>query len=886
MNRYSFCEKDFAVFDIAPLFGGAKAKPYTPCSAEYEHLEPLKPRKAGEPFAIVSEFDDGMELPIAIFNAAEDFGANTFEDATDAINAALDAAAQLGGGTVYLPSGHYRVSGTVTVPKTVCLRGEWQSPNSAPAGEGTVIIAEGERNSDSVLFSCQSGSTLRNLTVIYPFAGEIRDNGTAMKCEKGTNFNFENLTVLGAWNGIFCGPEWNELYYLHNVYMYCLNIGFFSDNNSDIGRLENVQCDPEFFTENAVCPLDESEKKTVRDWAFEHSVAFRMAKNDWGYQYNILVRGHCCGLDFIHSRNSSGNHCAMNGECMNTVLEDCNIGIRIEQTKIAGIAFTNLVIRSKRAVRAGIETLAPYHGVTQFLNTKIEGNIAYPILSAGSSKENMPGSIKFVGLDISGWDCRLDFAVTVLGGSVTMQNVRFGEKNRHMLVTDNAYSVSVLGASFPQNADFCIDEAAMPRVQLDYGEIPCTYPENVHVYRECSPRPASDLIYCVTDFGANGENEDNTAAFSAALNAASKTGGTVYAPGKAYKIRGHLTVPEGVELRGCWNGQYMTEHDGTYLLAYDGYNCLDGEPFITMKKNSGLRGLTVFYPEQSHNGMVPFPWTVKGEGEGIWAVWLDIANAYKGIDLAENNCDNHYIDWVVGSPLTVGVYAGNSKTQGWVQNVHFNPNFGRCRFAGVSGKYKELQLYECEAIKIGDCLNEHIFNSFVYGSRYGLGFVSQGGGGAKATVIGHATDGSENGIIVYEAQRVEIINAQTTTMTSTRRKRNIAAEKDFTGTLLLFNCVGYGPKDTMEQIAVDGGTVISNLYGFISGHGTWYATVSAGKLFMNSSTFDRRERFVKISGKAECVELIGNYCRPFEAIMKIDENTSDALIEERLSWFA
>ena len=329
----------------------------------------------------------------------------------------------------------------------------------------------------------------------------------------------------------------------------------------------------------------------------------------------------------------------------------------------------------------------------------------------------------------------------------------------------------------------------------------------------------------------------------------------------------------------------MTEQDGTYLLPYADYGCDEGTPFITLEKGSGLRGFTVFYPEQSYKGIVPFPWTVKGEGEGVWAVWLNIANAYRGIDFATENCDRHYIDWVSGSPLHDGVWVGNSD-EGWLQNVHFNPNYGRCRYAGVGDMYKNFQLHECTSMLIGDCGSEHIFHTFVYGSRYGLCFRSQGKGGANAMVIAHATDGSENGVIAFEAKILELVNIQTTTMSSKRRKRNIAVEKDFTGVMALFNCVGYGPKETEVQIAVEGGTVISNLYGFISGHGTWYATVSNGNLYMNSSTFDRRERFISIGEDAKRIELIGNYCRPYQAIMKVDGNaaTNKPLVE--LSWFA
>ena len=65
----------------------------------------------------------------------------------------------------------------------------------------------------------------------------------------------------------------------------------------------------------------------------------------------------------------------------------------------------------------------------------------------------------------------------------------------------------------------------------------------------------SPLPFNVRSFGAAGDAAtDDTAAFQHALDAAFKAGGgSVYAPPGRYLLRGSLTVPDGVTLRGSYS---------------------------------------------------------------------------------------------------------------------------------------------------------------------------------------------------------------------------------------------------------------------------------------------------------------------------------------------
>ena len=91
----------------------------------------------------------------------------------------------------------------------------------------------------------------------------------------------------------------------------------------------------------------------------------------------------------------------------------------------------------------------------------------------------------------------------------------------------------------------------------------------------------------VMDYGAKGDGvTDDTAAFTAALNAVGGQGGTVFAPTGNYMIKSHLVVPPNVTLEGVWTiPTAFSQMKGTTLLAVEGAGSEDGPAFITLNIN-------------------------------------------------------------------------------------------------------------------------------------------------------------------------------------------------------------------------------------------------------------------------------------------------------------
>jgi len=181
---------------------------------------------------------------------------------------------------------------------------------------------------------------------------------------------------------------------------------------------------------------------------------------------------------------------------------------------------------------------------------------------------------------------------------------------------------------------------------------------------------------CVRDFDAKGDGEtDDTAAFQAALDRAAEKGGIVFAPAGTYLIAGTLSVPQGVMLRGVWEGPHHSDiGKGTILHSTANKGTEDGPPFIMLHQSSGLRGLTIFYPDQSVTDIQPYPWCIQGQGMHCTVRDVTLVNPYKGIDFGTHPNELHFIENVFGQPLRLGVFVDRCTDIGRIQNVHFNPH--------------------------------------------------------------------------------------------------------------------------------------------------------------------------------------------------------------------
>lgn len=279
--------------------------------------------------------------------------------------------------------------------------------------------------------------------------------------------------------------------------------------------------------------------------------------------------------------------------------------------------------------------------------------------------------------------------------------------------------------------------------------------------------------YSVTQFGAVGDGQtDNTSAFQKALDERARTGGGIVSvPTGRYMIKGHLTIPRSVTLEGTWRSpvtvdDYHTNHDdpnsppilsGSILLAVEGAGNPDGTPFINLGTNSTLKGVTIFYPEQTKtNPPVAYPWTVQSRGENCSVIDVFLVNSYQAVDFGTNFSSRTYIRNLFGQAIYRGLFVDQCGDVGRIENVHFWPFWTA---ADPNDPVTKFTLEHGEAFVFGRSDWGYVTNCFAIGYNVGMHFIRTqakdstifvGGGNYLLTQSG--IDGSNTAVLVDEAQ--------------------------------------------------------------------------------------------------------------------------------------
>jgi len=266
----------------------------------------------------------------------------------------------------------------------------------------------------------------------------------------------------------------------------------------------------------------------------------------------------------------------------------------------------------------------------------------------------------------------------------------------------------------------------------------------------------------VLDFGAAGDGvKDNTAAFTAAMKAAAEgPTSAVFVPRGRYLIRGHLAVPAGVRLEGVFDApSAVSRNDGSVLLAVAGAGDAQGQPFISLHQSCTLRGLTVFYPEQKmKNPPVPYPWTVRGQGDNISLVDVLLVNPYQAVDFGTFPAGRHFINGLYAQPLYRGLFIDQCYDVGRVENVHFWSFWG-----GWEGEIYQFMRAQAVAFVLGRTDWEFLSNCFCIGYHIGYHFVHNQPGPGNCLLTQCGSDISPASVRVENSQAhagISFVNGQ------------------------------------------------------------------------------------------------------------------------------
>lgn len=180
------------------------------------------------------------------------------------------------------------------------------------------------------------------------------------------------------------------------------------------------------------------------------------------------------------------------------------------------------------------------------------------------------------------------------------------------------------------------------------------------------------------DFGAAGDGiTDDTGAFQDAMGTvAALGGGVIFVPAAAYAFQGTLEVPDGVTLHGDWMDwtTNTTGAVGTIFKVYAGRGQATGTPFIFLNGSTALKGVTIWYPDQSPTNIVAYPFCIGDYGDNVVQNVI-LVNSYQGLQVAPpRSGGKHIISTLIGTPLRKGLDLDMIADIGHLEDVRFNPN--------------------------------------------------------------------------------------------------------------------------------------------------------------------------------------------------------------------
>jgi len=392
----------------------------------------------------------------------------------------------------------------------------------------------------------------------------------------------------------------------------------------------------------------------------------------------------------------------------------------------------------------------------------------------------------------------------------------------------------------------------------------------------------------VRDFGARGDGQtDDTPAFAAALARVGQSGlgGTVSVPLGNYLLSGSITIPAYVTLEGIWSAPAAgSQNKGTTLLVTGGRGQEDGTPFITLGANATLKGLTIFYPEQKAEDIVPYPWCVRGAGGDNMTI-LDclLVNPYQAIDFATHPSGRHYIRNVQGQPLKRGLFIDKCLDIGRVENVHFWPFWTWDETSGI----REWLWRNGTAFQFARNDWGYVLNTFAFGYNVGYRFVRSVNTGADSvfngpmngSLIGIAADAchtplqidatSNPGLLISNGQFVSIDFRfyagqggawRDDPQAVANPPRGLITATDFDGIVQLQNCTFFGLMENTAQIS--GGVVSFNNCSFKDWDrgraGSPAFDVRGGTLLINGCLFNSAGMQLRARDQTQSVVFVGN----------------------------
>ncbi len=391
---------------------------------------------------------------------------------------------------------------------------------------------------------------------------------------------------------------------------------------------------------------------------------------------------------------------------------------------------------------------------------------------------------------------------------------------------------------------------------------------------QTAPEQVPPAAFDARSFGAAGNQEaDDTAAIQAALDAAGKAGGgIVWLPRGNYRCAGHLTIPDNVTLQGVFTAPTAwSQLKGTTLLPEEGHGTEDAPAFISLGLNATLKGVTIFYPKQDKNAIVPYPWCVACLGaDNPSIVDVLMVNPYKAVDFATRNSGRHYIRNLYGQPLRIGISVDKCYDVGRIENVHFWPFWTW----DARTQVPEFLRQHGEAFVFGRTDWEYVLNTFCFGYKVGYRFLQTEQGACNGNFLGIGADAANVAVQVDQCQGIGLLitNGEFVSFLEPDPTEVIVAQSN-TGLVQFANCAFWGPASQIARIEGTGAVSFSQchlMHWDRAGAGTFAVDCRSGHLTVMGSRFAARAPGIRLGPEVATATIVGNF---FAGRLQVDNQS-------------
>lgn len=545
-------------------------------------------------------------------------------DCSAELQRALNDCHNMGGGTVYLPAGTYKISDSITIPSYVTLRGDWQDPDVGTK-YGTIFKVhpkqqlDVDRNNDdahrgTAAFELNGSSGVNGITVFYPdqsvssvkkypYTFYVADDASQL-------ITLKNITVLNGYRGI--GTSYkvqHEALIVDTFKGTFLDCGMALYNASDAGRVTGVSISSSYWDK---CSLGKVDAST---YVKANSVGMEIGDLEWQQFSNCSVDGYNIGINVVggYRINFAGSMVDMN-------ITDCTTGITIAEGNAAPYdAGPDVSGKDKYPLNRGMD---PRWG-TVIARSTIDGNIVNNTIPKKTT--------------------------------VSLINYKISQTSALLRMTDVSYNEQKVSAQ-DYSGDWGSFDKNIKSSSEDLGD------NSNAKYDASYVKPATNLW--VVDLQAyDCANADVSAVIKASMDEfvtfnteKGYDGGILYIPGGTYRLDNPIEIPAGIELRGVSasaNREQYSDCEGTLFMCYygdDATSKASEQALITLAGDgAGVNGIRFIYPENiiTYNTDLNSTYVIRAEGKAN----VHVTNCYMitssyGVNFAD--CDNFYIEGVYG----------------------------------------------------------------------------------------------------------------------------------------------------------------------------------------------------------------------------------------------